>query len=1041
MNPEEINEIELHCESWQTGKDTSQENFEFLQQLKNPEKIPLLRALYEADNRKNSLYFNVATTISEIIDENCPQWNFENIENITNWIISVTKEKSMRDHSAVKQLVKSIPVIFYKATPDRKDFIGKTMSQIYELTELDIPSLLNVLYIFNELLTGFDDATKEFRMEFSQNNSEFIFRTAFSCFTERNESIKQAEDLTQVIYETALLVCKNCLRFTTNKPDKTSLGQTGPQGRKAISRPIQLTQRLKDVISDPEVLRVFIQFYRETEVQDAMMCAQDMLNCKIETYAEGAIPNLIAEAFQQILEFFPDGQYVFQDTKTIRHISGLLDVIVEKIDSNRRGIDTISQIPNFSEFIDRFTPIAISIFDQRKVPLYEEDDFIGMLSFYKKLFNLSSNLPDYSLREFLAERFLPLCQYYIQYLYTSVADLPDNQLYHIWPSTGGISSLVLPIQVLITTGPPAIFESINASVNDIVSQLSAATKPDPNTVAVLQKQLGVFLMVINSALHNIIANATDTSVENYSIHLFSLALNILRESENWIQQGMVAVELEKSIVSFIASHKEFEFFKTTSKGNDIYQSLRSIGAVVGDKNQAFELIAHRLLLTLMTYSDKNLISSALSKIVDVISNSQDTVAAMVHDPTASSFPFMLDQMQMKNVSLFFSSLMQVLFKNFTDGIEPLLTNVGEYIQNANDAETFRWACYAVRGMFLAATKPENFSTLFDWFYPRVCQILIQKTIGNVGDLVIAKSSLKMFCSIVENRPLDRIKFPTSSNAGIGLFEKCTELLSTILDAMYPSQGQEVAEEQFPVFIAACRIIEFFLKGNYVCFDAFKIYNSTVFSDLIMKYLNIIPQISFEVMFSYPKLTIAITKFLSSLCTKQLGVLLDEASEFIGYLFEFCNRLLLNPGLRTDTQNLICTILKDLARRIVDEAYETQSQPEIYTQNEAVIERTLIIFWQSVCTEIIQRAIFCEPLKLFLIISIDKLDAILEQITQFIPEEKREAFESDKEEFKDNLENILDDEKDSSAFMNRLTLFQKQIKSKVVNINLLQAFEE
>ena len=69
MNPEEINEIELHCESWQTGKDTSEENLEFLQQLKNPEKIPLLRALYEADNRKNSLYFNVATTISEIIDE------------------------------------------------------------------------------------------------------------------------------------------------------------------------------------------------------------------------------------------------------------------------------------------------------------------------------------------------------------------------------------------------------------------------------------------------------------------------------------------------------------------------------------------------------------------------------------------------------------------------------------------------------------------------------------------------------------------------------------------------------------------------------------------------------------------------------------------------------------------------------------------------------------------------------------------------------------------------------------------------------------
>ena len=114
--------------------------------------------------------------------------------------------------------------------------------------------------------------------------------------------------------------------------------------------------------------------------------------------------------------------------------------------------------------------------------------------------------------EGLASVFCPVCQKYIEYLFSSVGYALEKGLEEIiWPRGGGLSSLFVPIQIIINLVPETIVESITAPVHEMVEAINNAGSQE-EAMELLGK-LSVLLVIITSVLKNQIINEDEIEVK------------------------------------------------------------------------------------------------------------------------------------------------------------------------------------------------------------------------------------------------------------------------------------------------------------------------------------------------------------------------------------------------------------------------------------------------------------------------------------------------------------------------------------------------
>ena len=130
----------------------------------------------------------------------------------------------------------------------------------------------------------------------------------------------------------------------------------------------------------------------------------------------------------------------------------------------------------------------------------------------------------------------------------------------------------------------------------------------------------------------------------------------------------------------------------------------------------------------------------------------------------------------------------------------------------------------------------------------------------------------------------------SSATGNEFFEKCAEFLSVVLDSLSVDSVEEgnLKTCVYNVLNQALRLLSAFLTGNYVCFDAFRIYELPIFFDLLSKFMNALTQLQLESVFDYPNFTISVIRLLRDVCAKQLQTMLETNVEFVQFILDVCN---------------------------------------------------------------------------------------------------------------------------------------------------------
>lgn len=987
--------------------------------VNNPANIPFFRKALDIPNRRLKFYQCMALALYYTVPIECTKWEKDvNLQVIT-WILQKFKTEELDDFIS-RQLSYLVPKIMTTALAAYDDLNSSIMQDISTLFDQSPTQIMQGLMIFNELYEDINAKNCVCRDFFTANYGDKMFIMALS-------QARQFSQLKVINYEYAAKLLKAALECC--KKILTTPAKRNEKSKTTINDTCQLPSKMNPIISNPETLITLFEIYKEIlpDVKTIGHTVLEAHNC-IRAYCQIAQTNFS----QNLMEFLRVltmevnsiiGENWGAEIEPVEHISNILFAASPKF-----TMRDMPNIPNFEEFITRFSQATVSMLANGNYP-FDNEFYIkleGSLGFAAKLFSTAkATTGNPQFVGALAATVAPVCLQFLEWIANAEIH-SDIELSSI--------NVASHVQILIASDPAQISGLIIRNIIHFTEMIKNRAQIPPQEIHKVEMKLGIFFSILSRCLVNQMPAQYNISEMNYHIHMFATAMNVINESVAWLQEGERMIFLEFNIISFISSINDNHNFSPLSKTQErFFQMLNDIGCPINNIDASSNLMGSRLYVTFQCYGNGEnqkeikLINEAI-RAMSILSRCPAQLEVFVHNTNEANFPF--QQTMRRARYLFYQKLFSILYeKDLMEGIIELLRSVENRKAQTVTEDILRGISIDIRGLFMAAKSEKSWNILFDWFFDAWLQFFVD-VFQDLKDPFTIFQVLKMFSVIVQQTG-SKIKFPPSSPRGNILFEKVVQIINPVLELSTNDFDNEIIPLKLVCYCA--RVFLRMIDGGYVCIDAFKVYGLSTFSDTLGNFFNIISADTFmPILFKFVKFIKDIAQFFQQICKKQMNAI-AEAPEIICLIVEFCNNIL-TTEIQADCRDTCYYILQDIARFIVDETYMDK---DVNDDVKMVCLKATRILWNMCFSgpgnmKADSVLLIADPLKLFLILYSDTVNEALEAINNSLSEDRRAAFMLKREEFTSNLLEELEDEKARiSTRLQKLTIFVQNVGVKVI----------
>lgn len=585
-----------------------------------------------------------------------------------------------------------------------------------------------------------------------------------------------------------------------------------------------------------------------------------------------------------------------------------------------------------------------------------------------------------------------------------------------------ISSFIFPVQSFVILNHDKICPDLLLGLKEKQEELISSLESTEEDIMIKENQLALFVEVATVVL---LIKKSGSKIDpkiKYHPDFFAFLINLFHLSEEWASKGIILPRLEMSIILFITN------FKSTLFGcneESLYRQLRKKRVFSSFEDCQYYLF-HRAIATLRLHKERCLLSQALSIIYNSYNKivpSMTTLEKIFEEPFEKTFPFINE---FENVSLrsrFYSAMFSIIkkldytdFPKFSEMMFGMLeSRIGEIdIESAiENEETKKQICLLsidLCGIFKEAKENEIFIQVFEWFisddksklFEDTASFLFNQT-GEVSenDDIVINSILEMWKSISLCTPRTRIVFDSSSSNGITIFKKAAKILTQFYDNIEKFESKnDLTEEKINGIEYSFIIFQNLIGGKYVPFGAFKVYNDTIFIDLLNMMMKMMTESFISTIEQYPSTFFSMYGLFKELMVNQTEILFDSFNPLVILTLNITIDMLNNQ--KEVQQNTLDTILSFL-QYLFDAGIDCkQFEQQIININSAL--------WNKILNENADvNETVINNLKMLYLLNPWLLTSIKNKIKQNLSNRKKPILE----EFFQNLDHFLSDDNSQS----------------------------
>jgi exportin-7 len=179
------------------------------------------------------------------------------------------------------------------------------------------------------------------------------------------------------------------------------------------------------------------------------------------------------------------------------------------------------------------------------------------------------------------------------------------------------------------------------------------------------------------------------------------------------------------------------------------------------------------------------------------------------------------------------------------------------------------------GISKALNNEKLFLVMFDVVYHEIWDVVHGLKEFKV-DFEMFKIVFRFFTEFSENRS-SRIKFEASDPFGIVIFRNLAEMVSVFYG--FPDENESNLNTKVKILL---RLVNNLLRGGYICFGVFEIYNDPCYLNTIIITFQAIlktTEIQVKLIQRYPKIFLLIFEFFDLLCKNHQKVLLLNSPDY------------------------------------------------------------------------------------------------------------------------------------------------------------------
>ena len=628
-----------------------------------------------------------------------------------------------------------------------------------------------------------------------------------------------------------------------------------------------IDRELKNKVSDIQFINFFFEIYSHFLIPESLDVITSILGMPKNSFISNnfvGVVNNICEHFIDIIQ-----NKIGFDPNNVFHISLIIGKLSKKID-----LQIISQIQCFSNLIDTTTFFTQYIIENIS---NASNSLSKVFKFWDSIAKVLKQQKSSELKTFCDPKIHDIYEIYVKFLLHEAEASEDlNNLDLLTPK---LSPLISIINNLISFNAIQAFNSLTSYFQNLKNQFFQLVHSNNQNVLIVQKQLAVIVQIMIFILIG--------SRDEISISAFSSLLSLLNETADLLQNSVLFPELETSLLIFIFHQKNTMFGNKTvlrtNNLNSLYQKLH-LNFQISSYQDCQDFYFNRIFITLDKFFQfPEIINFAISIISESLMPSPALINSFLDQLLKQSFLF---NIKYKQRSDFFTALMNILMNHnnqlLYDKMFSVLQVEFDNLLGTQEINTFVNVIIDITGLFNAKFSlkfnSEIYLLLFNWLFPSRVDTIIQ-VLPSITSIDIYMLLLKMCRSLVSWTPTKRINFPPSSANGVILFKFTSTFISQFFSILISQKDNEefLENKGYKGLRYTTMILEYLITGDFVPFDAFRIYNDDVFIRILQQLSQVFSVLNIESILYHPKVYRSVSHLFKAISVKQLRILCAEDS--------------------------------------------------------------------------------------------------------------------------------------------------------------------
>ena len=668
--------------------------------------------------------------------------------------------------------------------------------------------------------------------------------------------------------------------------------------------------------------------------------------------------------------------------------------------SSKLNFSTIQVIPNFKEFLKKIAKFTNKFIKE----IGDSQIIMNLIFFWKNLESALRNDGNVEPKKLIASYGPEICINYINYLLNVASDINYDHLSLI---DKALCQYIQPIQNFVMMNPNELCQNISSEFVNKAKEFEKIISDDlllnENDKKIFERSMSIFIQIATQIVlikPTYRSNAKDDPKIKFHSTFFSYIISILNLTEQCNLKNQLFPQIEMSCLHFISQFSNMLYGSLpldSSLSKDLYRQLRAKRCLILSFPECQNYFFNRILFsTLRFYTDHHIL---IDFSIDIIHNNEKITPNKLSNfyekifPLEENFPF-INRIEYKSLRLhFFSTLVSVIIRtNDQISFQCLFSNLHEKYQKEITKEDICFLAIDICGIFNETKNTHFFKLLFNWFISDHSDLFVNLLDEAYSNNIVINSILKMWKTITLSSPL-KTKIYSSSINGIILFKKAASVLTSYLAFIQTLNPESLLHDNYKGIQYSVEIFQNLVSGEYVLFGAFKIYNDTVFIDLLNIFASTFHFLTWNEIFKYPHVLESIMHLFRSLVQNQMETLVQSSPALVHMILEYTEKSLQQNNEEIckscfDTLYSFLFYFYDNDEVNMDENHEYSIQNYI---NQ--LENLHLILWNNILNnKNLSISIISDCVNLMLSLHISKPSSIKEYLLSKMPNAKNSNIE-------------------------------------------------